>query len=253
MYFQLHLIELKYNIYLFFFSFFFLFLVCYYFSNQLIFLFIKPFILYDFFQYFIYTDITEIFILHLYISFIISFSILIPFLSIQFWFFFFPGLTKKENIKIFKFLLLFFFFNFIIIPFIFTYFIPTLGLYFYYINNVSNDYLYSIHFEPNINQYFNFLLLSFISIYIINLYPFCLYFILFLNIFSINIWTNFRKIFYFLFFLLATFLAPPDVLSSFFIILPFLFFFEIFIYFHFYFQKYKKKHHLSENSSIGRV
>ena len=60
-YFKLHFIELKYNFIIFCFSFLYIFFICSYFSDQIIYIFIKPLFIINKLKYFIYTDITEIF------------------------------------------------------------------------------------------------------------------------------------------------------------------------------------------------
>jgi len=105
-YFKLHFIELKYNFIIFSFSFFFLFLICSFSTDQILYLVIKPLLKITTLKYFIYTEITDIFFLNFYISLIISLVIYLPFLIIQIWFFLIKGLNKKENFKIFKLIIL---------------------------------------------------------------------------------------------------------------------------------------------------
>ena len=108
-YFKLHLIELKYNLIIFLFSFIHIYFFCSLYSDQVIFLFIKPLLNIVNLKYFIYTDVTEFFFLNFYISIILSIIILIPFTFLQFWFFLSKGFTKKENKKFLKFFIFFFF------------------------------------------------------------------------------------------------------------------------------------------------
>ncbi len=60
-YLQLHLLELKYNLIIFLITFLYLFSISYYFSNQLIFLFINILTNHNILKYFIFTNITELF------------------------------------------------------------------------------------------------------------------------------------------------------------------------------------------------
>ena len=87
-YLQLHLFELKYNFFILLITFFYLFIVSYYFSNQLIYLFINILINKDLLKYFIFTNITEIFITNIFISIFVSFFIIFQLSMIQSWFFF---------------------------------------------------------------------------------------------------------------------------------------------------------------------
>ena len=113
--FQLHLFELKYNFIVFFITFFYLFIVSYYFSNQLIYLFINILTYSNILKYFIFTNITELFLTNIIISIFISAFLSIQLLVIQFWIFLSSGLFKFENLKFIKFYILFITLNFIII------------------------------------------------------------------------------------------------------------------------------------------
>lgn len=78
-YFKLHLLELKYNIFIILFSFLFLFFICSIYIDQVVYLFIKPLLKLTNIKYFIYTEITEFFFLNFYLSFLIPLNIYIPF------------------------------------------------------------------------------------------------------------------------------------------------------------------------------
>jgi Sec-independent protein secretion pathway component TatC len=108
---QLHLFELKYNFIVFFITFFYLFFVSYYFSNQLIYLFINILTHNNILKYFIFTNITELFITNIIISIFISSFLSIQLIIIQFWIFLSTGLFKFENLKFIKFYLLFIILN----------------------------------------------------------------------------------------------------------------------------------------------
>ena len=107
-YFKLHFIELKYNFIIFSFSFLFIFLICSLYTDQIIYLFIKPLLNITELKYFIYTEITDIFFLNFYLAIFFSIFFFIPFLFIQIWFFLIKGFNKKENIKILKIFFIFF-------------------------------------------------------------------------------------------------------------------------------------------------
>ena len=103
----------------------------YYFSNQLIYLFINILINKDLLKYFIFTNITEIFITNIFISIFVSFFIIFQLSMIQSWFFFSSGLFKYENFKIIKIYLIFLIFNFFIISIILIKIIPNIWYFFY--------------------------------------------------------------------------------------------------------------------------
>lgn len=238
-YFQLHLYELKYNFIIFFITLFYLFFVSYYFSNQLIYIFINILTNNNLLKYFIFTNITELFITNIVISIFISTFISIQLLIIQFWFFLSSGLFKFENLKFIKFYSIFIFLNFFIIFIILIKFIPNILLFFININeNFSNKYLFNIYFEPKFNNYFNFIFISYIYIYLIFIYFFILFYVIFNKIFNIKIFINLRKFFYLKFILISSIISPPDFLNQIFIIFLFIFLFEIFIFIYFYLYRY---------------
>ena len=93
-YLQLHLFELKYNFFILLIAFCYLFIISYYFSDQLIYLFVNNLLNKNMLKYFIFTNITEIFITNIYISFFISLFITIQIIILLIWFFLIKGLYK---------------------------------------------------------------------------------------------------------------------------------------------------------------
>ena len=175
-YFTLHLLELKYNFFIFCISFFLVFFICSIYPDQIIYFFIKPLLKLIKIKYFIYTGITDIFFLNFYLSILISIYFLIFFFLIQFWFFLKQGLNKKENLKILKNIFIFIILNIIFFYIVFIKIIPYLWIYFYNIN-FKNDYIFNIYLEPKLYDYFSFIFTLYIYIYIICIYPFILYFL----------------------------------------------------------------------------
>nr|YP_010394796.1 sec-independent transporter protein [Phytophthora versiformis]DAZ89233.1 TPA_asm: sec-independent transporter protein [Phytophthora versiformis] len=237
-YLQLHLFELKYNFFIILITFFYLFLISYYFSDQLIYLLVNNLLNKNMLKYFIFTNITEIFITNIFISIFISTFISIQLSILLIWFFLAKGLYQFENFFFLKFYIIFIIFNFFIINLIFTNIIPHIWNFLLNLN-FSNLYLLTIYFEPKINNYFNFIFSFFIYIFIIFIYFFLLFFLLFNNIFQIKIIINLRKFFYLKIILLSALITPPDILNFFLIFLISLILFEIFIYILIYFNKYK--------------
>nr|YP_010394362.1 sec-independent transporter protein [Phytophthora kernoviae]DAZ88370.1 TPA_asm: sec-independent transporter protein [Phytophthora kernoviae]DAZ88803.1 TPA_asm: sec-independent transporter protein [Phytophthora kernoviae] len=235
-YLQLHLFELKYNFFILFFTFFYLFIISYYFSDQLIFLLVNTLLNKNMLKYFIFTNITEIFITNIFISSFISVFITIQLSILLIWFFLSTGLYKLENFTFLKFYLIFLF-NIIIIYNIFTYIIPHIWTFLLNIN-FSNLYILTIYFEPKINNYFYFIFSSFIYIFLIFIYFFILFYIIFNNIIKIKVIINLRKFFYLKIMLLSILITPPDFINFIIIYLLFIFFFEIFIYISIYLNKY---------------
>nr|AEP41159.1 SecY [Phytophthora europaea]AEP41161.1 SecY [Phytophthora europaea] len=236
-YLQLHLFELKYNFFILLITFFYLFLISYYFSDQLIYLLVNILLHKNMLKYFIFTNITEIFITNILIAFFISIFMTIQLSILLIWFFLLRGLYKFENLIFLKFYFIFLIFNFFIINFIFTNIIPHIWNFLLNLN-FSNLYLLTIYFEPKINNYFNFIFSSFIYIFIIFIYLFLLFFLILNNIFQIKIIITLRKFFYLKIILLSALITPPDIINFLLIGLIFIFFFEIFIFISIYLNKY---------------
>nr|YP_010394128.1 sec-independent transporter protein [Phytophthora litchii]DAZ88136.1 TPA_asm: sec-independent transporter protein [Phytophthora litchii] len=236
-YLQLHLYELKYNFFIILITFFYLFIVSYYFSDQLIYLLVNNLLNKNMLKYFIFTNITEIFITNIFISIFIATFLIIQLSILLIWFFLSKGLYKFENFIFIKFYIIFLIFNFYIINLIFTNIIPHIWNFLLNLN-FSNLYILTIYFEPKINNYFNFIFSSFISIFIIFLYFFLLFFLLINNIFQIKIIINLRKFFYLKITILSALITPPDMLNFLLIYFLFIFMFEIFIYILIYINKY---------------
>ena len=236
-YLQLHLFELKYNFFILLITFSYIFIISYYFSNQLIYLLINILINKDLLKYFIFTNITEIFITNIYISAFVSFFLIFQLSLIQGWFFFSLGLFKYENFKIIKIYVIFLIFNFFIIFVILIKIIPNIWYFFLNIN-FSDKYLFNIYFEPKLNNYFNFIFSSFIYMFLIFIYFFILFYIIFNNILNIKIIINLRKFFFLKFIIISAILSPPDFINQLLIFIIFLILFEIFIYIYILLNKY---------------
>lgn len=239
-YLQLHLFELKYNFIIICLTFLYLFIISYYFSDQLIYLLVNNLINKNMLKYLIFTNITEIFITNIFISTFISLFITIQLSIILIWFFLSTGLYKFENFIFIKFYVFFIIFNFFIINLIFTNIIPYIWNFLLNLN-FSNLYILTIYFEPKINNYFNFIFFSFIYIFSILIYFFLLFFLIFNNIFKIKTIINLRKFFYLKIIILSALITPPDFINFLIIYILFIFLFELFIYFSLYLNKYKNK------------
>lgn len=180
-------------------------------------------------KYFIFTNITEIFITNFLIAIFISTFIVIQLSILLIWFFLSEGLYKFENFLFIKFYIFFIIFNFFIINLIFTNVIP--HIWDFLLNlNFSNLYLLTIYFEPKINNYFDFIFSSFIYIFIIFIYFYLLFFFIFNNIFQLKIIINLRKFFYLKIIILSALITPPDIFNFLLIYILFILMFEIFIY-----------------------
>ena len=165
-YIHLHLFELKYNFFLFLLIFLYLFLITYYFSDQVIYLLVTNLLNKKMLKYLIFTNITEIFITNLFISFFISFFITIQLAIILIWVFLLKGLYKFENFIFLKFYFFYLFFIYYIIKVILNEIIPNIWNFFLNLK-FTNLYILTIYFEPKIDTFFIFIFSAFSYIFLI--------------------------------------------------------------------------------------
>ena len=213
-YFFKHLKELQLHILLYVVLTFFLFIISYIYSNQCIYLLIKPLLLTKKSNYLIFTDMVEVFIVKILLSLTISLLISTVFSLFQFFFFFAPGLYKRENILLLKILISFLTLLVISSYLIFTYLIPNIWKFFIDLGNTPNNHLYDIHLEPKLYNYILFITKLLILTSIIFQYPFLIFIFLIFKKSFINNIVKFRKVYYIITLILASFIAPPDVFSQ---------------------------------------
>ena len=124
--------ELQYRFYYIILSIILTFICSYFYINQIIFV-ITKYLLYSMnSQRFIFTKITEVFYTYIQFSLITSLFICLPFILINLWLFFIPGLYKSERFYLncfLIFIIFFFIFSFIIS---YYYIIPTILKFFLY-------------------------------------------------------------------------------------------------------------------------
>ena len=152
-YFLKHLKDLQLHFILYLLLFISIFFISYIYSDQWIYILIKPLISLKNSNYLIFTDITEIFIIKIIISLFISilFSTLCGFF--QLWFFLSPGLYKNENIKIIYTLLIFIIILLLSIYFIYFFLIPNVWKFFIEFEKTNYPFLYQIYLEPKLYNY----------------------------------------------------------------------------------------------------
>lgn len=203
-----------------------LFIVCYFYKETLLFLLVKSNQLSLF--YFISTDLTDVLNVYLDLSNFVSIQLTILSFLYHALTFFLPGLFFYEYQKI-KFIL----FNslcFVLIS-VFLYnvcILPCIWLFFLSFNGESS-YGINIFFESRITEYVE-LYKSFYFVTVLISQMFVIF------IFSTKCVTNkvrfvafVRKIFYFVFLMVATITTPPDVFSQLILVLVFVFIFEVLV------------------------
>lgn len=205
-----HVKELKLRTCYLVFSFLITFFVCYYYSFEILYLFVKPFLNYE--KNFIFTDLTEAFYTTIQLNFIVSIFILIPFIIYQFWCFFIPSSFFKERKKYNS------FFSAIVIllgiSLTFIYFLVLPELYKFLLYFEVNTNFMSIQLEARIQSYIQLVCKIFFLSSIVFQMP-LLFFIAFeYGLLTSDFLIKNRSQILFANLLLAAFISPPDLLTQ---------------------------------------
>jgi sec-independent protein translocase protein TatC len=218
------------------------FFFCFFFSKELIFIFVKPLLDINVkkinFSYFIFTEMSEVIYIYFYISIVVSFLITFFILLCHVWFFLIEGLYKFEkNLLIF---FIFFNFNIYILYFLILYyfFIPFFWVFFLNFELTSSNFIFGIYYEARINDYIFFMLNIFFIFILFLTLPIFLVCLLYFNILKIKTLIKYRRHFIIIVFIFGGVLTPPDVFSQFLIAIPTLFFYEFIIFFKILFNNY---------------
>ena len=205
--------------------------VSYLYKETLIFLIVKPSL--TIFQtsslYFIFTNLTDLFLMYLNLTFFLATQISLFFIGYHLLLFLAPGLHNfeyKKLVIVFSLSFLFWILSVIILN---SYILPISWQFFLSFQTPTNQSMISFHLEAKITEYINF----YIRLY----YICCLNFQLFVFLFifldymkeRLNLLRTLRKFTYFGFFLIATLLTPPDVFSQVILGLSLIAFFEILV------------------------
>lgn len=236
-----YLIEFKIRAYYLIFSFFILLIIFFCYKEELLFLLIKPLLISKLNRfYFIYTNIFDILIIELSLSFFFSIIFILPFFLYELNAFFSLSFYFSEKKK---FLQILYFFTFLFINiFLTNYFLllPSIWEFFlaFELNNTNN--LFQIFLENklddyliNIFQFFFFISLNCILLLILSIFH------IFKNI-KPNFLIKFRLVFYLIIFSLILIFGPPDTFSHILFFIPFFISYELLIYkIIFFFNFYK--------------
>lgn len=213
-----------------------LIVTCFFYKETLLFLSIKPTIyLYkENLLYFIATNLTDIFYAYLHLSYFVANQIVILYLLYNIFTFLAPALYKLEykNFKIiifsiiclwiFSFLVL----NKVVLPYCWNFFLS-------FQTTMVNQAI-KVHFEAKITEYVNL----YIFLHSICNWTSQIFLIVFLfldtRLDKINFIKNSRKLIYFIFFLIATLITPPDITSQIVIGCSFILIYEIIVVFLFF-------------------
>lgn len=189
-------------------------IINFYYSNQWVYIYIKPFLKYLSINYLITTNLTEIFYIKWILILTISFLFFIFFSLWQYFWFLSPGLYKTENIK--SFMLLSNITIFIIITSLinFKYFLPLIINFFLTYYNSLELSICNIFFEPRLSTYLLFSLKLFFWFNMLMLYPIIIIYLIQNNILKKQLIIKYRRYIYFTFWILASLISPPDVYSQ---------------------------------------
>lgn len=206
-----------------------LFITCFSYKETLLFLSLKPTI-YLYKQnllYFIATNLTDILYAYLHLSYFLSNQIIFLYIIYHFFTFLVPALYTFEYkyLKTVLFFALFFYFlSFLVLN---LYVLPYCWNFFLSFQTTVISSAIKVHFEAKLTEYIHFyIFLHFICIGI-SLIFFILFLFLETRLDKIKFIKNSRKLFYFLFFLLATLITPPDILSQLIVGCSFILIYEI--------------------------
>jgi len=227
-----HFLELRNRIIFSLIFFFFSFLVCYFFAQEIYQFLVKPFseIVGDVNQYrLIYTNPAEAFVTYLKLSFFSALFFCLPFLMIQIFLFLEPGLYKNEKKNI---ALIFFFTPLLFllgVVFCYEFILPTALKFFLSFENkgfLASQFL-SIKLETKISEYFSFIKFLFFGFGVAFQLPILLLFLIRIGFLSTNDLKQKRKYWILVIFIIAASLTPPDVLSQISLAIPMILLFEI--------------------------
>lgn len=190
------------------------------------------------FPYFISTSLTEIFFVYLKLSSFLAFYFAYPIIITQIAIFIIPGLYKYEYLIVRN----FFFLSIMLYigTTLFTYkvFLPYCWKFFSSFQLKAEESLVSLHLEARIADYLNFF---FETYFLLNaILHIFLIFLFLLSKITLNYILKYRKLFYLLFFIFATLMTPPDVISQIIVGTFFIIFFEAFLFSLFLSYEYKK-------------
>ena len=187
-------------------------LCCYCYSDPLLYLFIKPFLLEIYSNRFIFTNLIEIFFTYIKFSCLTALIIALPILIFQLWLFFIPGLFRWERRKLTLALLISV--SFLCMGYGISYKIILPSISNFFLNFDSNNLYFPLHFEAKIYDYLFFLLAIMLNIIVCFQMPPLIIVLSLFEIIDCKFLMRKRKIFYFILLFLATLLSSPELLNQ---------------------------------------
>ena len=225
---RLYIIEIKNRISLIIISLLILLVTSYFYKETLLFILVKPCIISDKgFTYFITTDLTEIFLMHIDITCFVSSQILFSFIIYHMLSLLSPALYKLEYVYLKNYVKVWLLF-WIICVILFNYkLLPKTWLFFIgFQKKLSCNHVVNMYFEARLLDYVSYYKTLYFICFISS-QVFFLTYVLFDLVLNKRLYMKkFRKVFYTVYFLIATLLTPPDVISQVMLGLSFIVFFE---------------------------
>jgi len=182
--------------------------------------------------FFIYTNLTEVFITYIKLSVLTGIYLTVPFFIVQVWLFISPGLYLMEYKKFKRVLFVFIIVWFVDSLFIYNYLLPWLWDFFLGFDNSILESPLNLHFEAKLNEYLDFIVSTFILCGLTSQVLICSTVILLsLNQYNIFFICGFRRYVYILTFIFSALITPPDIISQLLVAFPIITIYEVFIIF----------------------
>ena len=239
-----YLKEIRYRLFYILLCLLFCFLISYFYSEQLIYIFIRPFLVANplLQQKFIFLEITEAFYSFFKISLILSLYGTFPFVVYQMWCFLICSCYELERYKVksvlFYFVVFFVFTNVII----YVYLIPIIWEFF--LNYEKMSYLIQIELSAQISSYISQLMQIVLYSNLCLLFFYTFIYLVQLGYVNNILLLNIRKHMYFVFLTVAALLSPPDIVSQLLITFVFGISFECILIYSYIICFYKKKEYI---------
>ncbi len=209
--FSINLNELKFRIFYSIITFFFTFLICFYYKVELFFIVSSPFLNYKY--GFIYTGLMEPFIIYLKISLLFSIIFTLPIYFYNFSFFFFKSFYKYNIVYFGFYIFIFYILALIIYISSFIFIFPVFLEFLFTFQRLNSSEILNLVLQATMLQYYyffvNYILYIFIIIFIPNVYLIILFFNFTNKDYFYNY--NFRKYIYICSLFNFFIIAPPDL------------------------------------------
>ena len=204
------------------------FVACYAYKETIIFLTIKNIIKNHKFgsTYLISTNITEVFSAYLKLSYFISIQFTLIIILYQITVFLSPGLYVNEYKKLKKIIVIIISILVINIISIHYFIFPFFWEFFLNYQSSFEKQTINIYFEGKLNEYLDFYMNTYTTIFLLNLFFSVKFFIINTVNNKSRFIKKYRKLFYLKFLLIATTITPPDVISQLFLLVVLISLFE---------------------------